>query len=79
MDPCTNHLISAEEYAKNKEFLSDLYEEVPGHLAKAAELELAGRKETYVGKESTGSINTWAAKKRAKRKAMKKARKLCCR
>jgi len=79
MNPYTGHLISAEEYAKNKEFLSDLYEEVPEHLAKEADLELAGRKEAYVGKKSTGSINTWAAKKRAKRKAMKKARKLCCR
>lgn len=80
MDPCTGHLVSPEELRELQEMMVDAYyERVPEEFEDAARLELAGRKECYVGKQSTGSINTWAAKQRAKRKKMKKARKLCCR
>ena len=83
MNPDTGHLVSAEKVKELRELFGDLheagYEEVPKEFHDAAELELAGKEETYVGMKSTGSINTWAAKQRAKRQTMRKARKLCCR
>ncbi len=79
MDPDTGHLVSPEGLRELQEMMVDTYQQVPDELAEAANLELAGRKECYVGKQSTGSVNTWAAKQRAKRRAMKKVRKLCCR
>ncbi len=77
MDVNTGHLITDEMYDKLEEELKRNYEQVPEILSLSAELELIGKKETYVGKEATSKIARWA---KAKRKSKnRKMNKICCR
>ena len=72
MNTDNNHLIDPEMYAKLLGKTKEEYEEVPNDLALEANLELMGKKETIVGKESTGSINTWAKEKRIQKEYLRK-------
>lgn len=74
----TGHLVDTREATAEK--IRDLqgkgYEPVPDELRPVAELELMGKKETYVGLKSTGSLSRWARKKREKRKKLAMAGKV---
>jgi hypothetical protein len=74
----TGHLVDMREAAVEKiqELYKKGYEPVPDELRSVAELELMGKKETYVGLESTGSLSRWARKKREKRKKLAMAGKV---
>jgi len=74
----TVHLVDMREAAAEKirELQEKGYEPVPDELRPVAELELMGKKETYIGMESTGSLSRWARKKREKRKKLAMAGKV---
>lgn len=74
----TGHLVDMREAAAKKirELLKKGYEPVPDELRPVAVLELMGKKETYVGLKSTGSLSRWARKKREKRKKLPMAEKV---
>lgn len=62
-----NHLISQElmdEMKKQAHSNLEKYVKVPKNLCKAAELELAGKKQTIVGKNASGSMSEFARKMR---------------
>ncbi|RLI65896.1 MAG: hypothetical protein DRO67_01965 [Candidatus Asgardarchaeum californiense] len=71
-----NHLVSPEAYAKMSEYMKQFFEPIPNELSDAAELELMGKEETIVGKDSTGSINTWAEEKRKSKEYLNEIKKL---
>lgn len=48
--------------------IPDNYHIIPEEYDMVAKLELAGKKETIVGLESSGTLSRWAKKKREKRK-----------
>ena len=64
MNTNTGHLVKEAMLAGMTDEERKQYEEVPKELNIEARLELMGKMETVVGKESTGSINTWAEEKR---------------
>lgn len=82
MDTRTNHLVTAEELDNLPEDVRENYEQVPDHLTLSAQLELMGKSETTVGKESSSSISEWAKSKRNKiieKAKQRKRNKICCR
>lgn len=72
MNTDNNHLIDPIIYKELTDEEKKKYEPVPDELMKEAQLELMGKLETLVGKESTGSLNTWAKEKRAIKKLTKR-------
>jgi len=79
MNPETGHLVTPE--CLNSLSSHEDYEEVPEKLNLSAQLELAGRDETFVGKEATSQVAKWARSKRDRLKIKvkkRKANKLCC-
>lgn len=72
MDCDTGHLIemSNEDMMKR---IGEKYEPVPEHLETQAKLELAGRKECYIGKNSSGSLSKHMRYKRRKKQQIAKA------
>ena len=71
MNQDTGHLVAemTEEEIKRLEG----YEPVPEHLRDQASLELMGKKETYVGKEASGSLSKHMRCKQKKKRQMAKA------
>ena len=67
-----NHLINSELYDKLTSEQKKEYTSIPDALFLEARLELLGKMETVVGKESTGSINEWAEEKRVAKQMTKR-------
>jgi len=75
----TGHLVANIEDIPEED--RALYDPVPDNLTLSAKLELMGKDETFVGKEATSQIATWARSKHDRLKAKGKRRrmnKLCC-
>lgn len=76
MQPSTGHLVSNIEDLP--ESVRGDYVRVPAHLNRAARRKLDGKPEAYVSLTSGGALSQFAAqqrKRKAKRKAVKAARK----
>ena len=69
----TGHLVSAEALKDMTEEERRNYEQVPSHLSLAAQLELMGKDETYVGKSASGGMSKHMLGKRKKKRQIAKA------
>ncbi len=69
MEAESRHILSGEEYVRQKKHLDGLgYEELPADLQRAAKAVLKNKASAFVSKNSGGKLSKYAAK-RARRKA----------
>lgn len=69
MEAESRHILSGEEYEKQKKYLDGLgYEELPPDMKRAAKHVLKDRASAFVSKSSGGKLSKYAAK-RARRKS----------
>lgn len=75
MQADTGHLVDMQGVSEKKaeKLLRQGYEPVPSEFQTQAQLELAGRKECYVGENASGSLAKHMRYKRKKKRQMAKA------
>lgn len=68
MDTSTNHLLSGEEYEKQRKILDSYgYKELPYDMERAAKQVLKGQVSAFVSKTSGGKLSKYAAKRRRRK------------